>query len=187
MRSRGLRVCFALWACAWAGVVVADPPLPQTPAGAHELLYARDFVVTTGFPFTWSAERPRVESGTLVVIEVAPELIRPRQTAEPVLYIGAHSAWRVSPANDAGIVVAFVPLRVDLADSPIWFGTPELPERVDTTSALRELQLARAAGIEAFGEAAVSAAGGRRAAVTFAGRTELLQALHALVLEYVPR
>jgi hypothetical protein len=187
MKSRGLRVCLALWACACAGLVVADPPLPETPAAAHELLYARDFVVTAGFPFTWSAERPRVESGTLVVIEVSPELLRPRQTAEPVLYVGAHSAWRVSSYNDAGIVVAFVPVQVDLADSPVWFGTPELPERVDTTTALRELQLARAAGIGAFGEAAVSAAGGRRAAVTFADRTALLQGLHELVLEYVPR
>jgi hypothetical protein len=187
MKSRGLRVSCVLLAVTWAGVVVADPPLPQTPSGAHELLYARDFDVEDAFPFTWSAERPRVASGTLVVIEVSPELIRPRQTAEPVLYVGAHSAWRVSSYNEAGIVVAFVPVRVDLADAPIWFGTPGLPERVDTTSALRELELARASGIEGFGEAAVSAAGGRHAAVTFADRTELLQGLHDLVLEFVPR
>lgn len=174
-------------ACFLAGPLLADPPLPVTPAASQKLLYARDFDVTAGFPFTWRAERPQVSSGTLVVIEVAPDLIRPRQTAEPVLYVGTQTAWRVSPYNDAGIVVAFVPAVVDLSEAPIWFGTPELPERVTAASAVRELQLARAAGIAAFDEATVSTARARRATVTFADRAGLLNGLHDLVLQYVPR
>ena len=115
-------------------------------------------------------------------------MIRPRQTAEPVLYVGSHTAWRVSPYNDAGRVVAFVPAEIDLSRDPVWFGTPELPERVDTVTIQRELAMARSAGIRPFDARTVDAAverGGE--VVSFETKTELLHSLHELVLEFIAR
>lgn len=122
----------------------------------------------------------------MIAIRVDPALIRPRQTAEPVLYVGDHTAWRISPYNDPGIVVAFVPARVDLSRMPVWFGSPELPERVDAATIARERDLARQAGVEPFRDREVEAAEARGGGKTaLASRAELLQALHGWVLEFV--
>lgn len=166
----------------------AMPAVPETPARAGTLLLARSFTLEEGFPFRWSAEQAIVREGTILVLEVDPALIFPRNAAEPVLYVGSHVAQRISKGDASGRLVVFVPARVDLEQDSIWFGSPELPERVDSRLARNEASRAAAAGIVPFSAAAVRSAyqrGGEEA--TFENRLELLTALHELVLEYLPR
>lgn len=127
--------------------LAAPPPLPETPAAADDLIYAQQFQLDSGFTFRWSAERPIVTEGWILVIEVNPSLVYPRQTAEPVLYVGDYTAQRINHGYPEGRVVAVVPGGVDLASAPIWFGTPELPERVSRATATAERAAADAAGI----------------------------------------
>jgi hypothetical protein len=167
-----------------ASPAISTPPIPETPAPVHAVLHARHFTVDNGFPFTWQAERPVVREGTILVLQADPALIRPRQTAEPVLFAGRHTAWRVSPYNEDGIVVAFVPARIDPQAEPIWFGTPELPERIDAAAVDREHALAAGEGIGPLGSGAVRFHDGD---LILADRSDLLQALHDLIMEYAPQ
>ncbi len=136
----------------------APPTLPDTPAAAGGLLLARTFDLSEPVTFDWRAERPEYDHGVLLVIEAAPDLLYPRQVAEPVLYVGNQTAMRLNVGYRSGRLVALVPGDVDLASAPIWFGSPELPERVDAETVVAELDAARAAGITPFAPAVVSAA-----------------------------
>jgi hypothetical protein len=141
--------------------LAAPPPLPETPAPAYDLVYARQFQLDSGFTFRWSAERPVVMEGWILVIEVDPSLVYPRQTAEPVLYVGDYTAQRINHGYPEGRVVAVVPGDVDLASAPIWFGSPELPERVSRATATAERASADAAGIRPLPAGVIEAAKNR--------------------------
>jgi hypothetical protein len=144
--------------------------LPQLPAVAAEtsvqLIWAKPFRLDEPYTHTWRAELPQVSAGWLVVLETDPTLLTPRQTQEPVLYVGEQTAERVNRGDVSGRLVAFVPsavdadghLTLDLERAPIWFGTPELPERVDAAKIREERALARRAGVRAQPEARVRAA-----------------------------
>jgi hypothetical protein len=127
--------------------------VPPTPAAVDGVVYVRPFTLTNGFEYTWSQERPTVKSGTLLVLKVSDSaLIVPRQIAEPVLYVGDYPAQRLNSGWESGYVVALVPGDVDLAKTPIWFGTPALPESVNQAQARTERAQAEAAGIKPFAE-----------------------------------
>src|SRR5262245_27654193 len=64
------------------------PPIPATPAAVKNILYARQFKLEQGYEFEWRADHPKVTAGWLVVLEVDPDLVYPRNVAEPVLYVG---------------------------------------------------------------------------------------------------
>jgi len=143
----------------------APPPLPPPPVGhGIELEHAQPYVLDEPYPHWWRAERPAVSAGYLVVVAVDADLVFPRQGLQPVLYVGAQTAERINVGFVPGElapgakahVVALIPaerdgrggVALDLATTPIWFGTPELPERVDEERILRERVLARERGIE---------------------------------------
>ena len=132
-----------------------DPPaLPVvTPVGGVELIYARPFTVDVPFTHTWRAEQPSVSAGWVLVLAVDPELVHPRQSAEPILYVGDQTAERVNLGNESGHVVAIVPATAtglqDLSRTPIFFGAPGLPEQVDSAKAASELAAAQQRGIAA--------------------------------------
>lgn len=130
-------------AVASAGV----PPVPATPASVDDVVYAAPFVLEQGYVSDWRLERPMVTRGHLVVFRVAPDLVYPRQTAEPVLYAGDQTVERLNVGYPSGYVVAIVPGTADLAQVPIWFGTPRLPESVDAGTVRAERSRAEAAGI----------------------------------------
>jgi hypothetical protein len=125
----------------------SEPCIPDTPVAVKGLLYARPFVLEEAYTSNWSADRPRVSEGMLLVLEVDPELIRARQVAEPVLYVGDRTAERVSWGNGSGRLVAIVPGTIELESAMIWFGTPALPERVTDAEVQWERQIAAGAGI----------------------------------------
>jgi hypothetical protein len=139
----------------------APPAIPNTPAGVANVLYARQFTLETGYKHTWRNEQPTVTTGTILVLEVNPDLVYPRQVAEPVLYVGNQTAERVNVAGSAyesGRVIAIVPGTFDLKTTTIWFGTPELPERVTANTITQQQSLANSAGIKPLAASKVDAA-----------------------------
>ncbi len=152
-----------------AGVVALVPSLPDdppplpavTPVGGVELIYARPFTVDVPFKHTWRAEQPSVSAGWVVVLAVDRDLVVPRQSAEPILYVGDQTAERVNLGNESGHVVAIVPATStglqDLSRTPIFFGAPGLPEQVDSARISSELAAAQQRGIAPPAAATVAA------------------------------
>ena len=95
---------------------------PPTPAAIDEVVYARSFELDQGYKFEWRKEQPLVKKGVILVLKVDPDLVYPRQIAEPVLYVGDQTAERVNIGYKSGHVVAIVPGEVDLNKAMIWFG-----------------------------------------------------------------
>ncbi len=129
-------------------------PAPKNPA-AVELLQAHAFQLDEGFLFDWRSERPLVTSGYLLVFKADPELLRRRQTFESVLYVGDQTAERLNNSGPGGHLVALVPagldsdgnVDLDPRNTPMWLGTPELPERVDAARIAEESLLAISLGL----------------------------------------
>jgi hypothetical protein len=177
---------FVVTAALVASVSFAGPPLPPTPAGIDDLLYARPFRLDEGFRFRWSAEQPTVSEGFILILDVPADLVYPRETAEPVLYVGGQPAERINRAYPSGRLIALVPGPVDLGTAPIWFGAPELPERVDARMAGEETARAAAAGIVAPARTVVDAATARGGSVLAVRDHDALQAaLFDLYREWV--
>jgi len=131
-----------------ATTVFAAPPTAKTPAAVDEVVYVRPFSLNDGFRYDWCNEPFQVTKGTILVIKVNPTLVIPRQMQEPVLYVGTQAAMRLNQGDQSGYVVAVVPGDVDLTKDPVWFGTPELPERVNAARVQAEREQAEKAGIK---------------------------------------
>jgi hypothetical protein len=97
------------------------------------LLLTQSFTLSQAYTYTWVAERPAITEGTIVVVQVDPEDARVRQVGGPVLYVGSVPAERTNNGDLDGVIVAFVPGKVDLTQTPIYWGPATLPERVDAT------------------------------------------------------
>ncbi|MBT8484171.1 MAG: hypothetical protein HKO59_09220 [Phycisphaerales bacterium] len=173
----------------------APPEIPATPAPVLDILVARPVQLTKPYRHTWTAEPTLVRSGYLLVLKVDPALVYPRQTEEPVLYVGNQTAERLNVGYRSGHVVAFVPAEldpahaeaVDLRTTPIWFGAPAFPERIDIAAIAEERARAKAAGITPLPRARIEAAlraGG--ATLAAAGKHEMLHAAGSLVLRHAP-
>ncbi len=163
------------------------PAVPPTPAAVDDILYARRFTLKTGYTFEWAKNGPRVTEGTILVLKVNPALVYPRQALEPVLYAGNQTAERINLGHKSGHVIAIVPGKLDLTESPIWFGTPKLPERIDANTVKGERVLARKAKITPFKKAKIDAATANgKEAMKAADRDELRRRLAVLVEQYSP-
>lgn len=176
-----------------AGPLVAQ--VPATPASVGRVLHASPCVLEQAYTHAWRRERPQVRAGYLLVLEVDPALVVPRQGAEPVLYVGRQTAQRFNVGYGSGRVVAFVPsdlgedggLTLDLATAPIWFGAPELPERVDAARIADERRKAAGARIRPRTTAELQAARAETPGVrTLADQAALFREAGALVIRYAP-
>jgi hypothetical protein len=133
------------------GTTGAQAPLPITQCGpARKLLEARRFTLDTPHRYNWMKDHPAIEDGTLIVVDVDPECARPRQSAMPVLYAGKVPVEIANRGYPSGRIVAIVPGYVNLAEVPIYYGSPTLPERVDEARGEQELAAARSAGFQPF-------------------------------------
>lgn len=162
----------------------ADPSLP---AAVDNVVLARPFQLQTPYTHWWRKERPQVASGYLFVLRVHPSLVKPRQSAEPVLYVGNQTAERLNVGGDNGNIVVIVPGNVDPTQARFWFGTRELPERIDAAAITREAALADHAGIQKPPAAQIQAAianGGAQLNVT--DRTALIEAAVELIKLHSP-
>jgi hypothetical protein len=133
------------------------PPLPAIAlAGDVTLLHARPFTLDKPFTHVWRKEQPQFSSGWVLVLSVNPELVHPRQSAEPILFAGDQTAERVNFGDESGHVVAIVPSELDATGRPaldlsrtlLYFGAPGLPEQVDAARAGAELAAARKRGLQ---------------------------------------
>jgi hypothetical protein len=103
-----------------------------------------------------------------------------------VLYAGNVPVQRLNHGNVSGRVIGIVPGNIDLASVLIWFGSPELPERVTASTVESERARAERAGIRAFPQARIAGVG--RPPVAAKDFAALLRDVGAeLVLEYSPQ
>jgi hypothetical protein len=148
MKALGLSVCILMVAI--HAIAKELPRVPATPSAVKDIVFARPFTLAKGYTDTWRKDRPIVKSGTLVVIKVNPALVTPRNSLEPVLYAGNQVVQRLNHGHKSGFVIGIIPGEIDLSKAPIWFGRPELPERVTTQTIHAERALADKAKIKSF-------------------------------------
>lgn len=140
-------VAVATWRPAATTRVGAVRPQPQPqPVVQLELVHAEPFRTEQPFRHLWRADQPLVDRGWLLVLAGDAARMVPRQTKEPVLYVGAQTAERVNTGQGSGKLVVIVPGDFWLEDAPIFYGAEALPEELRQADIDRELALARAAG-----------------------------------------
>lgn len=130
--------------------------VPRTPVSIKGVIEAHRFKLQTPYRYTWSKDPMWVTSGTLVVLAVDPTYIAPRETLQPVLYAGDVPLHRLNRGQESGRVIGIVPGDIDLASAPIWFGSPELPERVTGAMAATEKARALTSGLRPMAAAKVA-------------------------------
>jgi hypothetical protein len=159
--------------------------VPATPSGVIDIVEIQPFRLKAGYRNDWLQNRPIVNGGLLVVLRVDPKYVLPRDTAEPVLYAGDRTVQRLNQGYRSGHVIGIIQGEVNLASAPIWFGRPQLPERVTPEIIKAERTLADRAGIRAFGPDKIK--GARRDAIQADDFAALLRERVAdLVLKYSP-
>ena len=119
---------------------------PTTQDEKIQLIHAQRFDLGRAARHRWRLGAPLYESGWLLVLEVDPTKVLPRQSKQPVLYVGAQTAERINVGYESGHVVAIVPGDFFLVDALIFFGDPALPEEIDTAHCERQLAAAQADG-----------------------------------------
>ena len=169
----------------------ATKPAAYRPAAIDELVYARPYILDEAYTHAWRKEQPSVSRGYVLVLKANPRLLRPRQSAEPVLYVGDQIAERVNVGQESGHLVVLVPTgdkELDLAKTRIWFGRPALPEQCDAKRIEVEKRLAERVGISPLDAEALAAAktrGGDELAVQ--DYAALRRAAAELIREYSPQ
>lgn len=157
--KRNMIIAFCATLCGGAFVAAEGlPAIPDTPAAVNDVLFIKHFTVKEGYFHYWRKDQPVVHEGTLMVLSVDPALVHPRNTAEPVLFVGNQTAERFNFGATSGMVIAIVPGIVDAKTSPIWFGTPQLPDQVTENIIQSERAIAENAGIKPLAADKVDAA-----------------------------
>ncbi len=170
-----------------ASAQTAPPRETAAPVAVRNILFAQPFTVERPYINTFSRERAKVSSGVLVVLEVDPAYLDPRDAVvNPVLYAGGAAVIRLNRGNESGRVIGIIPGSIDLATEPVWFGSPELPERLTAATVQAERARAERAGIRPFGTERIATI--RRAPVRVPDVATLLRNVAAeLVLQYSPQ
>jgi hypothetical protein len=148
----------ALVFSAVTGTALFGEPAPTSISGVRGVLWASSFEVDRAFPYDFAAEHPQINGGTLLVLDADPALLLPRQVQVPVLFAGSVPADLTNTGYPSGHVVVFVPSSVDVRNVPFYFGSTELPERIDARRGLAEQASALSAGAHPFSATAWDAA-----------------------------
>ena len=154
-----------------------------------ELVYARAFELGIPAQHMWRAEQPTYTDGVLVVLQTDPSWLAPRQTAEPIVYVGEQTLERINVGYPSGQLVGIVPgmTLAELVDAPIFFGQAELPERVNQDHIRNELNAAVDSGLRGPGEQRVNSASSLGVDVlTASDLSDLYWNASYLVEEYSP-
>lgn len=137
----------------------AEPVVPADDGSSvRELVWAQPVTLAVAERDTMRAERPEVREGLLLELRVDPELVVPSQRYEPTLFVGSVPARKLNWDPAGGCAVVWVGAAPDLATTEIYFGSLELPERIDAARGVAELEAARAVGVTPFPAATVGAA-----------------------------
>ena len=164
-------------------------PVATTDHGdsVYGLLYARPFTLEKAYTYNYVKEQPQIQSGYILVLEVDSELARPRDVWTPVIYVGTRPAEVTNLSVESGRLVVLIPGDVDLKTTPAYFGSVQLPERVDAERGAQELASALRAGVHPFPEEMVDralAAGG--AALQAVSINDVYRAVAGVLTTYVP-
>ncbi len=169
-------------------VASSVPVEPVAATGAvWDLLCIRPFTLEQPYVYEWMRERPEMTAGQLVVLQVDPQFSRPRQTDVAVLFAGDTPAQLTNVGYPSGMLVVIVPEWVDLSTAPFYFGSTELPERIDRARGAAELSAASALGAVPFARERLASArsvGGDAAAL--ADANALFLAVADLIDAYAP-
>jgi hypothetical protein len=142
--------------------LTAPPVVPANPAVELpvQLVHVQPFELAEPAVHSWRLDGASYTTGLLVVLEADPAFLVPRQTAEPVLFVGNQTVARVNTGYPSGQLVGIVPGMTleELADAPIFFGQPALPESVGAAHIAAELDAARASGLTGPGAERVAIA-----------------------------
>lgn len=168
-----------------------DGPVPSlaearalAPRGVNGVVLVQTFTLEAPFTYGWRAERPAVDEGTILVVEVDPVMSVPRAVGAPVLYVGDTPAARMSWGASDTRMLLLVPGRPDLSETRVYFGSDTLPERVDVQRGAAELAAAVGAGVRPFSASEVAAA--TVAPVRFVDASALQRHLADLLVEHCP-
>jgi hypothetical protein len=155
--------------------------------GVTSIVCAVPFELAQPYAHDWSAERPLVTRGWLVVVEVDPALARPRQIEAAVLQVGDTVAERVNDGSTSGRAIAIVPDSSPLQEQVVFFGDSALPEAMDLAARTAQRTAVEARGARPFPRASLVAAlecGG--APRELADRQALLELAAEWILDYAP-
>jgi hypothetical protein len=138
------------------------PPVPPTPLAVAEVLSIRPFVLDRGYEHLFSADRPLVDAGFIVVLRVEPDAVYPRQVAAPILMAGERTLEPLNVGYPSGVVVAILPAprgpkgepAIDWSTTAFHIAAPGLPEAVNARAAAERSAAAAKAGIAPLAEAA---------------------------------
>ena len=144
-------------------MILVNVALAAEPVLAVECARAIHFA--TPYRWTWAADRPSIDDATALVVRADADLLRPRAVGGPVLYVGGWPAEVLWWSGDEALVLA----PVAVADTvSAWFGSAQLPERVDAEH--RKAETTAAAAITPVSiqsrSASLTWSGSRRALVS---------------------
>ncbi len=107
-----MRLNIDVWLTALTGWLSFSLPTSASAADnggpVRDLVFAQAFKLDKSYTHTWRKEQPLVSSGYVLVLAVDPEFVRPKQVAEPVLYVGNQTAERINAADVSGRLVVIV-------------------------------------------------------------------------------
>lgn len=121
----------------------------HVPAAPLELVLARPFEVEVAMPFHVAGGVQQVKKGHVLVLRVDPDLVRPAEEPDHVLFAGDSIAQRVNVGFEDGHVIVIVPER-DYTRAPVFFAARAIPDRLTAADFLRARESAAAAGVAAF-------------------------------------
>jgi len=159
LRTGSILLLTVLGLTATANSQASIPAIPPTPAPVLDVVSIQPFELETPVAHLWRAEKPMIRSGYLLVLKV-DRVVDPRR-----------------------------PDYLDLSKELMWFGSPELPERVNTRRIAAEHKAAVAAGIKPFAGKKIVEARQRGGALNRqTGKRSLTHdAMRRLVLTYSPQ
>lgn len=117
-------------------------------SGVQGVLWAQPVHFATPHPYPWQKGHAPLTAGTVLVLQVDPDRVVPRQVNVPVLYVGPSPAELINTGWPSGRLLVLVPGEINVAAVPAWFGSTELPERVDALRGQAELDAALSAGFQ---------------------------------------
>lgn len=117
------------------------------PRSVITIEHIQPFELEQSYDYGWRRDQSAVRSGLLVVLRVDPDLVTPRNELEPVLYAGNHTVQRLNSGHESGFVLGIIPEQINLSEEPVWFGAPDLPERIDANVIASERRSADRSGI----------------------------------------
>ena len=172
----------------------APPAGTIKPTGVTRLIRAVPFRLAEPYTHYYRSDQPAVSEGWIVVLGVSPDLVRPTNGFQPVLYAGlaqgTQTLERINQGHIDGVSIALLAGDIDdpagLADTPIWFGAPELPERLTTPMIDAETERIEKLDVFTVTENALRSAEPVPNALELPDRTTLEETAAELIIQYAP-